>query len=402
MDSFFTKQETQSASRPDGKVYSCAGCGRYKDSHNARMQEYGKGKKGILVISGSPSKLDDKRGMPWQDKEGRAFQHTLKDCGIDLFEDCICIHSVLCYSDENVTNTQLTSCYINKISKLIKRLSPVMIITVGDLALRSIIGQRWKGDLGKVDKWRGWIVPDQEYKCWIAPIYHPADIDVSKPEVMTVWKQDIKNAVQAVDTKFPVLKVPTIHYLEDLSVLRDVKASQMTFDYETTGLKPHALGHRILCASVAFNKEEVYVFEIPKKRVDLQPFLDLLTNWNIGKMAHNMKFEDTWTKIRLRVDVGGWDWDSMLAAHIMDNRTGVTGLKFQTYVNFGVVDYASEVGPWLKSKDKGGNAINRLQEYMESSSSKRKVLTYCALDSHYQFLLAMKQIKLIDYDFLPF
>jgi len=124
-------------------------------------------------------------------------------------------------------------------------------------------------------------------------------------------------------------------------------------------------------------------------------------------MAHNIKFEDTWTKKRLRIDIQNWEWDSMIAAHILDNRPGVTGLKFQAYVNFGVIDYASEVAPYLKptsenEKKYGGNAFNRIQELLEQPGGEKKLLEYCALDSFYERMLAMKQMQELDYDFLPF
>jgi len=119
-------------------------------------------------------------------------------------------------------------------------------------------------------------------------------------------------------------------------------------------------------------------------------------------MSHNMKFEETWSVVRLRQPVQNWGWDSMQAAHVLDNRTGVTGLKFQTYVNFGVVDYASEVAPYLRAKDNNGNAINRIMELVEMPGGKEKLLEYCGLDAIYEHRLALIQQKVMNYNFLPF
>jgi len=88
----------------------------------------------------------------------------------------------------------------------------------------------------------------------------------------------------------------------------------------------------------------------------------------------------------------------MMAAHILDNRPGVTSLKFQTYINFGIIDYESEVSPYLKAVDsKNGNALNRIFE-----ADEKKLMEYCSLDSIYEYRLAMWQIKIINYSFLPF
>jgi len=76
----------------------------------------------------------------------------------------------------------------------------------------------------------------------------------------------------------------------------------------------------------------------------------------------------------------------------MDNRPGITGLKFQTYVNFGIVDYASEIEPYLHaSDDSNGNAINRIQELCNKPFGEAKLLKYCALDAIYEYRLAMLQ-----------
>jgi len=80
----------------------------------------------------------------------------------------------------------------------------------------------------------------------------------------------------------------------------------------------------------------------------------------------------------------------------------VTGLKFQTYVNFGVVDYASEVAPYLQAKDNNGNAINRIMELVGMPGGKEKLLEYCGLDAVYEYRLAMIQQKVMNYNFLPF
>ena len=114
-----------------------------------------------------------------------------------------------------------------------------------------------------------------------------------------------------------------------------------------------------------------------------------------------MKFEDNWTSVRLRTDTVPWLWDSQIAAHQIDNREGITSLKFQTYVHFGIIDYDSEINPILKADS--ANGMNKLQSYIDSSPEHaRKVLEYCALDSVYEYRLAMMQMNILGYDMLPF
>ena len=123
-----------------------------------------------------------------------------------------------------------------------------------------------------------------------------------------------------------------------------------------------------------------------------KPFINWLANPLAYKIAHNLKFENLWSSIKLKQPVNGWIWDSMLFAHIEDNRQGITGLKFQVYVNFGIIDYDSEIAPYLDSKSKDGNAFNRIKELIKTREGKEKLLTYCGLDALYGHKLAMRQM----------
>ena len=75
-EGFFTRKETESKSRPDGKTYSCASCGLYHDATSPRMKPFGNFKKGILNLGEAPGEIEDKRGKQWQGKTGRLLQKT--------------------------------------------------------------------------------------------------------------------------------------------------------------------------------------------------------------------------------------------------------------------------------------------------------------------------------------
>jgi len=403
-EGFFTEKQTKSKSRPDGKTYSCASCGLYRDAQNPKMKPFGNFKKGILNIGEAPGEIEDKRGKPWQGKAGRLLQKTYRRLGIDLFEDCLNVNAVNCRPmDKKGTNRTPTNyeidCCRKSVLQVIKQYRPKVIVLLGNAALYCLLGHRWKKDLGGIMKWRGWTIPDQDFNCWVCPVFHPSYVERSEVEVETVWIQDLKQIIRQTNERFPehqyfpTYQKPNIEIIENLFPLKELVLHQIAIDYETTGLKPQAKGHRIICAAVAFNENHCYAFMMPKNKKARQPFIDLLANPDIGKMAHNIKFEETWSTVRLRQSVQNWIWDSMLAAHVLDNRSGITGLKFQVYVNFGIVDYASEITPYLQAPTKGGNDTNRIYELLEKSGGQEKLLEYCALDSIYEYRLAMKQMK---------
>jgi len=402
MAGFFTKKETQSKSRPDGKTYSCYSCGLYKNAKNAKMQPVGEFKKEILIIGSYPTQTDDRENTLWLDKDGRFLKKTLKKFDIDIYEDCLSINAVNCYpADNKVTNFEIDSCRFVMVRKIIMDYQPKVVILLGQDALYSFLGQRTSFSLGDMDKWRGWVIPDKDFKTFVCPVYSPGMVLSNKTvELITIWENDLEQALKQVSEPWPSFKKPDIHIIDNLEVLDTIQSGVVAFDYETTGLKPQAPGHRIICASVAIDENTVYAFLL-KNRKQSAPFHRLLKNPQVSKMAHNMKFEDTWTTDRLKFDVVNWGWDSMQAAHILDNRQGICGLKFQTYVNFGVVDYSSEITPYLRSA-KGGNEINTIHKLLETPAKTELLLTYCGLDSVYQFRLSVLQQKIMDYDFLPF
>jgi uracil-DNA glycosylase family 4 len=412
MTGFFTSTETQTKDHAiKSKGLSCYACGLYSgDIRCPKLEPSGGFKRGILNIGDFTSYADDQAGKPFQGQE-KGIYRAYEQLGIDIERDCLNINAVRCHTFDKTTGksrlpTQKeVDCCRLSVFRTIQQYKPKLIVLFGKIALTSVIGSRWKGSLDGIDKWRGFVIPDQELRCWIAPVFAPSYVKQSeRPEVELVWKQDLRNALEHLDKDFPIYVEPLIIETLDLSALNGIENnSTIAFDYETTGLKPHAEGHRIVCCSVAVDADTVYVFAMPKSVEAREPFIKLLKNRYIKKVAANMKYEETWSWVKLKTRVKGWFHDTMQAAHILDNRTGITGLKFQVYINFGVIDYSSTVSPWLQAVDsKNANSKNRLEEYFATKEGRRETLKYCGLDAINEFRLAEKQIKEIEYESLPF
>lgn len=383
---------------------SCEKCGLYKNCQNPKIKVCGNGNKGILNIGEAPGEEEDKIGKPWQGRAGRFLKRMYRKFGIDLFEDCWNINSVNCRpidrEGKNRKPTQLEiNCCRERVLKVIEEKKPKLIILLGGVAVDCLISYRFSHGNGSITKWRGCVIPDRDFKAWVCPVFHPSYLirQTSSEVAMTVWKQDLERAFSCLNKPFPDFGNEEIEIIDDLSVLNEIKDGYIAFDYETTGLKPYASGHRIVAVSVSTG-EKTYSFWLPQKKKDRQPFLDLLANPKIGKIAHNMKFEDLWSVIRLRQPVVNWVWDTKIAAHILDDRQDITGLKFQVYVNFGIPDYDSVINPYLKAKDpKNANSFNKIDELI-SSLKAQNLLVYCGMDSLFTYKLAMKQMKELGYD----
>ena len=399
MKGFFSKEQTQTKGQIKG--FSCASCGLYKYALTPKMQPYGNFKKEIMVIGEAPGEDEDRRGKPWQGKMGRVLQRKYKELGIDLFDDCISLNAVNCRpTDKKGANRTPTdreiACCFPKVIQAIKKYQPKVIILQGGVPTQSLIGRKWKGDFGGIMKWRGWAIPDREYNAWICPTFHPSFIERQdgESEADVIWTQDLKNAFEKVDSIFPNLKneEEAVIITDDFEgVMAEMnRPGAMAFDIETTGLKPYdTKKHKILTISFCNELDKAYATPFPTKKKHLRLLKELLENPKVGKVAANMKYEDNWMNVLHGINVYPWEFDTMLAAHIIDNRFGITGLKFQSYVRFGVLGYDDDVAPYLKAKD--SNSVNRIMELAETKEGMRKLLLYNGIDSLMEYRLAVLQ-----------
>ena len=202
-EGFFSKAETTSISRPDGKKLTCASCLRYQQCKTPRFKPQGNGKKKILNIFELPSTEDDKTGKFLQSKSGRLLTKTYKGLGIDVMEDCLNVYSLACYSDSPY-NPHNIDCCRRFVLQAIQDYQPLVIVLFGTVSLQSVIGHRWKRDLGGINKWRGWTIPDQDFGCWVCPVFSPEYVERSFGEFdkitaeNTVWVNDLKQIINLV------------------------------------------------------------------------------------------------------------------------------------------------------------------------------------------------------------
>lgn len=402
MKGFFDKNKLKSNVDPRSKQ-SCASCGLYKDINSPRMKPFGKNKSKVMFIGEYPRELDDKRNKPFQDRVGSQLRNVLRELDFDLFEQGISLNAVNCFTKELSPN-QINCCRL-KVQKAIKENKPKVIVLLGNAAIQSVIGHRWKKDLGGVTKWRGWCIPDQDLKVWICPVYDPLFITKNEERngdnlAKRIWKRDLFNALKCLDYSFPDCSNTEkgIHYIQSTKELKQIipkliQADLLSFDYETTGIKPHRPEQELISVAAAISPNECYTWMNDKVKGKLwKKILQSKT----PKTAHNIQFEEMWSRVKIGTEVNNWKICTMNMSHCLDNRKGISGLKFQTYVNFGVPDYDSHINPWITSTNEelGANSLNKIKEFITKYGT-NDILKYNALDSIFGLMLAQKQLRLI-------
>jgi uracil-DNA glycosylase family 4 len=399
---FFSASEALSVRAPMPLEPRCGRCGLYRDCKSPKMKPSGRGRKRILICGDYPGKDEDATGIQFSGGAGDLLSGRLRSCGVSMRDDCWLTNSLICYSKGKPSEhkTAMSDCRPNLI-KTIRSLNPEIIILLGTSAVRSLIGYLWKEDTGPIGRWVGHKIPDHKFNAWVCPSYNPAHLTYSREVVLNMhFDQHLEDACKLPGRPWPngppdyESEVEVIMSVDEATRrLERYTAGVIAFDYETNCLKPDGPIPEIVCASVCWEGRETIAF--PWMGSVRGAMRTILENPNIGKIGANIKFEDRWTREKLGIEVQGWMFDTMLAAHAIDPRSvserdprGVSGLKFQAYVHLGCPDYSSHVAPLLESDRKGGYELNRIREVKLP-----QLLLYNGLDSLLEYKLAMIQMK---------
>ena len=398
MKGFFSSQELYKHARKQRQstVAKCGECKLYKSCMSPKMDVGGNGKQKILLVAEGPGGIEDKRNDQLVGNVGSYLNRkTKRKFDIDIHEDCWKINSVNCRPPNNrtPTNKEINACR-PKVMKAIQDYQPHIIIPLGTPAIHSLLGDRWKKDLGSITKWRGWTIPDKDLKAWVCPTFHPSYVNrETTPEVAElIFEQDLERAFNLINAPLPDFvyeseedKIEIIRRKDDIETYLQKLLLQgppvTAFDYETTGLKPDKDVHEILTCSISEGPNHAVAF--PMVEGIMPTFKDYLRSNYIWKIAANMGYEINWSREMLDCEVNNLLMDCCLGAHIEDNRRKITSVKFQTYVRYGVCDYDSHLDEYKKSKT--GYDRNRFKEL-----PLRDILTYNGLDSMFEYRIGME------------
>ena len=149
-------------------------------------------------------------------------------------------------------------------------------------------------------------------------------------------------------------------------------------------MKPEFSGAEIVSCAVCWNGKRSISYPWAKEAIVATA--ELCFNSDFPKVGWNIKFEDRWFRYFLKNSVQGWLFDGMLSTHILDNRKGITGLKFQAFAELGIEPYEHVVKPYLQSDDK--NHLNRIRELDLPT-----LLKYGGYDALYEYVICKRQVK---------
>jgi len=368
----------------------CSSCGLDKKGcKRPRIPVTGNGRRNILGIAEAPGATEDTLGKNLVGEAGQFLEKSLKPLGIDLHRDLYLINSVNCRPPENRKPTDHEClCCRPLLLKTIEEIKPDHIWLFGGTSVSTYIRDRFKNTT--ISRWVNLPFPDPENGAWVTAQYHPSFVMRGKNDNLRAINQIyLKKAVGRLSWnpyEFPDFDSQVTILLEFKKIIFHLKRilrtkPSITIDYESTGVKPYKIGHKIYCVSID-DGDQSYV--IPLQRPGYwkeeewseihRLYVEILEDPKILKTAQGRNFEDSWSSVVLGADVKGWDWCTMTASHLIDSREKFTGLKFQAFLRFGITGYEEEIAPYLKS-DKG-EEFNNIH-----NAPPEKLHHYCGLDT---------------------
>lgn len=385
---------------PLALVPKCGLCKLYEGCRSPKMKPTGKGKRNILVVGEAPGEDEDRRGIQFVGKTGVFIRDILKESGLSPDRDCTFTNALICRPPNNKIKDlkKIDYCRPNLL-KTIEESEPEVILLLGAKSLKSLVGHLMNEDPKGIRRWAGFQIPCRKPNAWICPTFHPSYImrEEKKPNYQVLlrrFKDDIRRAVKLKGR--PWKKVPD--YKSQVQTITSPKVAAeyiraftangepVAFDYETNMLKPDTKRARIVTCGISDGATTV---AYPWHGEAIKATKELLKS-KVKKIGYNLPFENRWTKAKLGFWVNNFAHCGMNTAHGLDNRPGISGAKFQAFVLLGQEDYSAHIKPFLRSKEDGGNSVNRIDEVPLND-----LLLYNGLDALVEYLIWEKQMEVL-------
>lgn len=364
------------------------------------MPYSGQGKRGVLIVAEAPGKTEDETGTQLVGKAGKLLRQRLAAIGVDLDRDCWKTNALICRPDGNRTPTpdEVGHCLPN-LMNTINATNPRVIIPLGGVALSAVIGRLWQDEVGAIGTWAGFRIPTHKWDAWVCPSWHPSFLLRQEDAALNLWfDKHLTAAFELEGRPWPDGPPDFRKQVECIIdpnkaavIIREMikRGGLCSFDYETNMLKPDGPDARIVACSICWRGKKTIAYPwLGDAITATQEFLKS----PLPKVGANVKFEDRWTRRIFGHRVRGWAWDDNLGAHLADNRPGITSIKFQSFVRYGLPIWNKHIEPFLKSK--GTREANQVLREIDIQD----LLLYCGLDSLMEYLVGVDQMRELNYD----
>jgi DNA polymerase-1 len=294
-----------------------------------------------MFVGEAPGEIEDRTGIPFAGTapSGGRLRKLIKM--LDLQEDCYITNAVKCRppgekgGNRSPTREELASC-LPFLEEEIREVQPRYLVLLGATAIRAVTGDH-KGTVASYRGRRTWRVAGIP----AIATYHPAATLAGRdPGKLDYLIQDFNRLSDS--SEWDQEKSGDLQLLSGCP-RKAPSGPAVAFDLETTGLDWWNPGGRVLCGSWSTGKKTgiLTTEEVPT-------FLGLLEPGRQVLVGHNLKFDLAWARMQFGFRWSGAVFDTMVAAHMLDENDNVLdlgGLSLR-HTPFGI--YWAETEPLIR------------------------------------------------------
>jgi len=330
-------------------IKDCSTCGLYENVHSPKMEPYGKGELGVMVVGESPGAKEDRRGRPFVGPAGVTLRRAMNEFGLDLDRDCLTTNAFQCMPPPDVKKTKprvkkWVSCCRERLERQIKEFNPDMILTLGADAANAVLQPSFEALTAA--RVRGLGFPSRKFNCWVTCAWHPSFVNrEDDPAIERFWLNDLEDCFEYLERPFPAPMAENHIILDDkkraLKLLKEWSSSDTpptAFDYETNTLFTYNNTAQVHCVTLCNDPSIAYFLPLEYKdfwnEEDLLDIYEGLGGWLASpcpKIVQNRAMEEKWSNEHLQAPVNNIIDDTMVTNHARLNRQKSSGLSFQAF-----------------------------------------------------------------------
>jgi len=350
----------------------CSDCGLSRGCKSPKMSPKGDFNRRILFLGKCPDTTDDQRDYPFSGDQGTKLFNYTRRHGIDFNKDGKKLYAVSCCAtnkdgeERDPSNKEIYNCK-PLLLKQIETLKPQLIMGFSPQVVTSLFGGLFSNIKG-ITPWLGWTIPVHKWGAWVTINYDPAWALVQKEKdkhLHRAFEAYMERGFSVLDKPLPdpidweAETAPIYNFDEIMTLLKRIleEKPEVTLDWETNCLKPYNSGSKletmgINALGMSFATPMRWKKHwTPEQLKEIESLTgQILSNPEILKIAHDVKFEASWAEEKLGIEARGFAHCTKNCAHLLDDRKDVTRLKFLSLLKFGIFPYDGAIKKYLESE----------------------------------------------------
>lgn len=271
----------------------------------------------VLFVGEAPGQEEDVSNRPFIGESGQLLRKAILANKLTQY---VIVNTVRCRPQKNATPTikQIRACFPQTLELIGNMPHLSLIVPIGNIALRAFIGKQGITSLsGKELEWEG-------YK--LMPIIHPASIlyDHRNLQVFNEHMAHIPAILDSNLIKKDYGRYQKINTIKEWQVFYQRLNSSIYFiyDLETTGLNPFEENQRIKLITFSIEEREAYALSLDGWSEDEWAIIyhnlkTVFENPEVGKIGHNIKYDNLWMRALLDIEVQSTIGDTCLSQYTL-------------------------------------------------------------------------------------